>query len=322
LNNTYYIIGIDGGGTNTKVCLFNNKGQTILEISGKGTNLSVYKKLAIDRLIDLLNNISNASKIPLDEVSAFGFGLAGVSDENQRESLLKELDRIGISSNSIILSDSEIAFHLLCPIGTGLLLCIGTGIVCLGRSSEGENYKVAGKGHDEDIGSGYWIGKQAIDRVILNLGLISADKDINEIYTLLMNSYNLDNIDNLYKIFENSDSIAKIASITENIIELAENGNDIALSIIQEATRNVGEYIMSVLEKLNYNNKDLIFAGHGSVLKNIYFRKLLNQALEFDIKNIHWVLSDISPAFSAGIIAGASKNINVSIEKIVKNMKN
>ena len=137
-----------------------------------------------------------------------------------------------------------------------------------------------------------------------------------------MNSYNLDNIDNLYKVFENSDSIAKIASIAENIIELAENGNDIALSIIQEATRNVSEYIMSVLEKLNYNNKDLIFAGHGSVLKNIYFRKLLNQALEFDIKNIHWVLSDISPAFSAGIIAGASKNINVSIEKIVKNMKN
>ena len=299
MNNISYIIGVDGGGTNTKVCLFNNQGQIISEISGRGTNLSVYKKIAIDRLINLLNKISNDSKIPLNEISAFGFGLAGVSDDNQRESLLKELDRIGISSNSIILSDSEIAFHLLCPIGTGLLLCVGTGIICIGRNSEGENY-----------------------RVILNLGLISADKDINEIYNLIMTSYNLENFDNLYTIFESSDSIAKIASISENVIELAENGNDIALSIIQEATRNIGEYILSVLEKLNYYNKDLIFAGHGSVLKNDYFRKLLNQALEFDIKNIHWVLSDISPAFSAGILAGASKNINISIEKIVKNIKN
>ena len=322
MNNISYIIGVDGGGTNTKVCLFNNQGQIISEISGRGTNLSIYKKTAIDRLINLLNKISNDSKIPLNEISAFGFGLAGVSDDNQRESLLKELDRIGISSNSIILSDSEIAFHLLCPIGTGLLLCVGTGIICIGRNSEGENYKVAGKGHDKDIGSGYWIGKQAIDRVILNLGLISADKDINEIYNLIMTSYSLENFDDLYTIFESADSIAKIASISENIIEIAENGNDIALSIIQEATRNIGEYILSVLEKLNYYNKDLIFAGHGSVLKNDYFRKLLNQALEFDIKNIHWVLSDVSPAFSAGILAGASKNINISIEKIVKNIKN
>jgi len=322
LNKADYILGIDGGGTNTKMCLFNNAGETIFEIAGQGTNLSIYKELAISRLINLINDISEKAKVSLSEISAFGFGLAGVSNENQRELLLKELDRLDVSARSIILSDAEAAFHLLCPIGTGLLVSVGTGIICLGRNSKGETYKVAGNGYDQDIGSGFWIGKQALDRIILNLGLINADKDINEIYKLIMNTYKLKNIDDLHIVFEDENSVSKIASIAEKIIEMAEQGNDQALSIIQEASRNIGEYIISILEKLNYTNNDFIFAGHGSVIKNSFFRKLLNQSLEFDFKNIHWVLSDISPAYSAGILAAATKNINISIEKIVKNIKN
>ena len=322
MNQSDYILGIDGGGTNTKVCLFNSNGKTISELSGSGTNLSIYKELAINRLINLINEISEKSKISLSEISAFGFGLAGVSDDAQRELLLKELDRLDISSNSIILSDAEVAFHLLCPIGTGLLVAVGTGIICLGRNSKGETYKVAGDGYEKDIGSGFWIGKQSIDRVILNLGLINADSDINQIYELIMQTYKLNNIDDLHTVFENENAVSNIASIAKEVIEFAEKGNDLALSIVQEATRNIGEYIISNLEKLNYKNKDLIFAGHGSVLRNPFFRKLVNQSLEFDVKNIHWVLSDISPAYSAGILAAATKNINISIEKIAKNIKN
>ena len=320
MNNEDYILGIDGGGTNTKVCLFNSDGKTILELSGNGTNLSIYKELAINRLICLINEVSNKSKISLTEISAFGFGLSGVSDKNQRELLLKELDRLNISSDSIILSDAEVAFNLLCPIGTGLLVSIGTGIICLGRKSSGETYKVAGEGYEKDVGSGFWIGKQAIDRIILNIGLINIDRDINQLYELIMRTYKLNNIDNLNTVFEDQDAVSQIASIAKEIIKMAKEGNDLALSIIQEATRNVGEYILSILEKLNISNEDLIFSGHGSILKNSFFRKLLNQSLEFDVKKIHWVLSDVSPAYSAGILAAASKNINISIEKIVKNI--
>ena len=81
MNKIDYILGIDGGGTNTQVYLFNSNGETISELSGRGTNLSLYKDLAINRLIDLINEISEKSKISLSEISAFGFGLAGVSDE-------------------------------------------------------------------------------------------------------------------------------------------------------------------------------------------------------------------------------------------------
>ena len=59
---------------------------------------------------------------------------SGVSDANYRELLLKELDKLNISNNSLIISDAESAFNLLCPTGNGLLISIGTGIICLGKN--------------------------------------------------------------------------------------------------------------------------------------------------------------------------------------------
>ena len=49
---------------------------------------------------------------------------------------------------------------------------------------------------------------------------------------------------------------------------------------------------------------------------------MINQSLEFDLDKIHWVFSDISPAYGAGIMAGAYKKINVPINKIVEKLKN
>ena len=53
-----------------------------------------------------------------------------------------------------------------------------------------------------------------------------------------------------------------------------------------------------------------------------FYRKLLEDSLQFDFKKIHWVSSSISPAYGAGILASNYKNINISINDIVKGLKN
>ena len=45
-----------------------------------------------------------------------------------------------IGDKSLILSDTESAYQLLCPKGHGVLVSIGTGIVCMGRN-ENKNSK-------------------------------------------------------------------------------------------------------------------------------------------------------------------------------------
>ena len=119
-----YIIGIDGGGSKTHAVLFDDKGETLNEITGLGSSLSIYKKDGVKVVLDVLKKITSASNIYLEDITAIGIGVAGVSDENHRDILLNELDNLNVSKNYLVLSDLESSFELLCPRGIGVIECI------------------------------------------------------------------------------------------------------------------------------------------------------------------------------------------------------
>ena len=96
MNGNRYILGIDGGGTSTVGYLFNEKGETINKSSVDGTNLSLYGELSINRLIGLMNSLCEESNLSLNEISAIGMGLAGISDLNQKDMLLKKIEQLNI----------------------------------------------------------------------------------------------------------------------------------------------------------------------------------------------------------------------------------
>ena len=52
-NNEYFIIGIDGGASNTRGILINEKGETLATAFDKGTNLAVYGETAAERIINI-----------------------------------------------------------------------------------------------------------------------------------------------------------------------------------------------------------------------------------------------------------------------------
>ena len=51
------IIGVDGGGSYTTGCIFDINGNTIKKYIIEGTNLSIYKELAISRLADFFPSL-------------------------------------------------------------------------------------------------------------------------------------------------------------------------------------------------------------------------------------------------------------------------
>tara|TARA_S200000501_G_scaffold169855_1_gene160008 strand:+ start:61190 stop:62161 length:972 start_codon:yes stop_codon:yes gene_type:complete len=320
MKNYKYILGIDGGGSNTRGVIFNQKGQILTELKAKGSNLYVYKENGVKIIIDLVKKLAKKANIDLSEISALGFGLSGISDIHSRELLLKELDKLSLSKNSLILSDTESAYQLLCPTGRGVLLSIGTGIVCLAKDKDGKIFKVAGNGHDKgDIGSGYWIGKKIINKILFNQELIAVNDDIIGIHDCIKKVYNISDINFLQQeLTNNSDIVFNTARLSKDIINLAENGNDIALSVIQEGTRHIGDYIIYLVSEMNFSKENIIIAGNGSIIKNNFFRSLLIDSLRFEFKIINWIFSDISCSVSSGVLAAQGKNINISINDIIQ----
>ena len=319
------IIGIDGGGTKTSCILFDTEGNIIDRIIKEGSNLYVFKENGVNILLSAINKILQKNKLNIDDINAYGIAVAGISDQNQKDLLLKELDRIKITSKTILLSDVEAAYRILCPKQQGLLVNIGTGIICFAKDDNGKIIKEAGNGFDKgDIGSGYWLGKELFYRLILNEALVFEDDDLKQIFDASIDKFNVKNFREMYHLIEQGDDIfCQLSSLGQDAIDLAMKGNDVALSIVQEGTRYVADYILNICERLDMINlSEIIIAINGNVIKNNFYRKMLNEALQFDFKKIHWVSSDIDSAIGAGILASNYKGIDISLKTIIRKHKN
>ena len=194
---------------------------------------------------------------------------------------------------------------------------IGTGIICFAKDDNGKIIKEAGNGFDKgDIGSGYWLGKELFYRLILNEALVFEDDDLKQIFDASIDKFNVKNFREMYQLIEQGDDIfCQLSSLGQDAIDLAMKGNDVALSIVQEGTRYVADYILNICERLDMINlSEIIIAINGNVIKNNFYRKMLNEALQFDFKKIHWVFSDIDSAIGAGILASNYKGIDISLK--------
>lgn len=316
----FYFIGVDGGASKTRAVLFTDNGTTIASEIDKGSNLSVNPEIAATRICKIINNLCTIADIPTDYIDAVGLGLAGSSAQDGRDIVFGKLDNIKLSQRTIIMNDAEAAYILGCPGDFGILVTIGTGIICISRNSSGKSIRQAGKGHDQgDIGSGYWIGRQALLNLTLNETSVLGDSDLEQIMSLFLKHVNENEFQVAMKnLNESEDSIFIIAGLAECIIELAESGNDVALSILQQATHAASEYIIALTDELNYHERNIVLSGNGSIIRNDYYRKSLNDNLRFNFQDIKWTFSSISPAYGAGILAAKIHDVNIKVSDIVK----
>ncbi len=321
ITDLYYFIGIDGGASKTQGVLFDNNGKTIASFKESGTNLIEYSKVFPERILNVINSLCSNANISIDMIDSIGLGIAGTSDEYGRELLFKTMNDIGLARRALIISDAEAAFVTSCQVYPAFLITVGTGLICMGRTEDGSTYRTAGKGHsdDGDIGSGFWLGKKMIMHLALNETVIMEDADLHPLYMLLLKKTDTDTfVDAVKKIADSDDRISLTASFAKDICSLAKRGNDVALSFLQEGTQAIAEEIVNLTNKMNYENESILFAGNGSLIRDDLFRKCLNDALQFDFKDITWTFSTISSAYGAGMLSTKLVELDVSLKNILK----
>ena len=311
------IIGIDGGASKTSGVIFDSTGKTIAYDSCSGSNLSVDEVKSSNRVISLINKLSEASKINLKDVSAIGIGLAGASNKNGRDRLFGLLDNLNLSDKTLITNDIDSIYEFIWNTRQGILVNVGTGVICVAKKDD-KFIRVAGKGHDNgDIGSGYWIGKEALIEIGLDNSEDNGRKELLLQFLIRNGASNYDSL--ISDINDSDDKIATIASFAEDVILLAEKGNEFSRIIVQHATRMIAEYIIEIKDIMKYGNENIILAGNGSVLRNDYFRKELKNALSFDFNEIKWIFLDISPAYTSGLLSARLKSIEIDKKSLNKN---
>lgn len=182
-----FIVAVDGGGSSTRLWVLDTQGGKIAEGRGGPSTVTV---VGIDAAVQAVADAARAAGLAPDTASveavdgsggrngASGVGtvgdvaaaaavVAGADREPEYSGLLRGIERLFPNGRAVVRHDALGAL-LGGTLGEpGILLLSGTGSVCLSLGPDGEQARVGGWGPLlDDVGSGYWIGREAIRRAL------------------------------------------------------------------------------------------------------------------------------------------------------------
>lgn len=299
-----YIIGMDGGGTKTHCLITNIEGEVLFDCTGGASNfLVIGTEKVSETLFNLIQSCKQHLEINFSDISAILLGTTGAGRRNDAEKLenaFKEFSKTrGTDLDCFhVESDARIALEGAFSGNPGSILIAGTGSIMFGKDSEGNIHRVGGFGrYLGDEGSGFVIGKKGLAVVSKEFDGRGIQTNISE---LVKEKFGIDSSEKLInEIYKNNFDIASVAPA---VIEAAEQGDAIALKIIDDETDELLLHLSAMTKKLNQPIMNVSFIGGIITHDNIYSRTL-RKKVTLRLPNVKIKEPENSPAFGAVLMA-------------------
>ena len=261
-----FFLGVDGGGTRTRVALVDGTGRELARAEGPPTLVDPANPSAtIDVISDLCREVVSNGGADLPVVGLWA-GIAGAGTEPTRGVVETALREAGLSSRTSVGADAEAMFHDAFPSGSGILLLSGTGSIALGRGADASSIRVGGWGlHLGDEGSGYRIGMWALRALVRGEDGRGVSTDLRD---PVLEVLGLAEPADLVKWMASARK-ADVASLVPLICEVAEAGDRAAATVIERAVDELVGHVRTPLAKHNalVATGEHVFGGHQPFLK-------------------------------------------------------
>lgn len=297
-----YYLGIDGGGTKTKLILIDEDKRVVFE------NTSGPSSIDTVPLYVTYQNIYEGFKIFSDKnditISAIFAGLGGIVFEEDKEKVKDVLKQLPcVTNDTIILVENDMynALYSGLLFDEGMCLICGTGMVAFGLDKKGNRHKAGGWGFKEgELGSGYHLGMEAIRHMIRCFdGRLPKDDFAKEVALNINLKVSSDIIPIMDDLHNNRTKVASLAPI---VTKYANASNEAALHIINVATTELVLSIRAVFNKLMLPNPKLVIVGS---LGNVdgRFKQLLHDKIYKLNHHIEILKPIVDPALAAALYA-------------------
>lgn len=295
-----YYLGIDGGGTKTKVCLLSEDGSvTSYGTSGPSSIDTVDINTSLKHIKEALNEASINIKNGYTIKGIFA-GLGGMvtrDDFKLGEEALKTLEHLSNDCFFQCRNDMENALLSGETNNLGIALIVGTGMVAYGRNLKGDTHKAGGWGYKEgEMGSAYDLGFQAISKAVRSLDQrIKPSAFTQE----MVETLNIKSPLEIVKVIDNLwGERTKIASFAKIVTKHA-NLNDIyAIEICDNATKELALAVYTVGRLLHLEDSSVVIIGSLGNAPG-YFKEKLHQSISSYLPNIKILENSIDPALAA-----------------------
>ncbi|OXM14679.1 N-acetylglucosamine kinase [Paenibacillus herberti] len=162
-----YILGLDGGGTRTTICVADESGLELQRFEAGPLNINGQREGAAEQTLAAVAHELERRGVPLVGCISLCIGAAGISNPQARNRLAAALELHGFRGILTLAGDHETALWGALEGQPGIVLIAGTGSICYGRGVSGETHRAGGFGHlIDDEGSGYSIGRAMLSAIV------------------------------------------------------------------------------------------------------------------------------------------------------------
>ena len=257
-------VGVDAGGTKTHALVADESGEVLgVGRAGTGNWEGVGLDGALAALRQAVGEALTAARTSPQEVTAAGYGLAGLdwpSDEARLRPLVEEL---GLSGPSVLVNDTFVALRAGAREPWGVVIVAGTGTTVAGRNRRGEMARTLGLGYPfDDWGSAPDLAQAALHAVArAYTGRGPATALSNRLVRLVGAADVADLLEGVsrwrYNLFP------LVADVVRALMEEADGGDGAAREIVLRAGRELGGGAVVVIRRLGMEDEefDLVLAG-------------------------------------------------------------
>lgn len=162
------VIGVDAGGSKTRVVVATATGEELADVSGPGGVMAPGAAgERADAIAALVESALTSAEQTQYQPKVLYVGAAGAGREAEQIALQEELADRAIAEEVVVTTDAHVALaDAFGYDGAGIVLIAGTGSIAYGRSPAGMYARCGGWGFAiGDEGSGAWIGRRALSVV-------------------------------------------------------------------------------------------------------------------------------------------------------------
>ena len=301
-----YFVGVDGGGTNTRMLVVDALGRSLGEGHAGSTNRNDHPRAevlanmqqAFDQAVQGLPKGANIRAIQL--------GLGGVctsADQADVATIVRDLRGIQPTTKVAVENDTYIGLTGGLSGRPGMVLIAGTGSACYGRNSAGDSWLCGGWGPlVDDVGGGYWLGLQAMMVAVraedgrtpmgqLLKKMVFTALELNDPREFL------DRVQNRHL------ERAQIAALAPRVVEAAANGDACAAAILAQGAETLAETVAVTTQKLfGVAPCDLILVG-GLALSGPPYQNQLEARIKAHVPNVVVRQPEMGPVQGAALEA-------------------
>lgn len=273
-----FYLGIDGGQSSTKALLADETGKVIGRGRGGPCNhvaSSEGRAKFLGAVGDCLRQAYHEAGLEVERVhfAAVCLGLSGGAED--KEAYTKE---IIASDRYKFTHDAEIALLGGTAGQPGIIIIAGTGSIAFGRNSKMQTARAGGWGYIfGDEGGGFDLARQALRRALQSEEGWGRPTILHKV---LLEVSGAASANALLHQFYNRFDRKQIATYAKLVSTAAEQGDQVALEVLNEAAARLTVYIRGVHEQLFQKQEAVQIVTVGGVFKSDILTEKLRQTVD------------------------------------------